>query len=215
MPKPEKIRANRNVALVAVILCMVFSVAAFVMNIKYLQGKDLSDLYGLIGCVISTLLYLKLLLPIPQGKHRQVITMLLAVSFVCSIIYCVGIIMTEYMLEYSNEDLLATFAMVVGMFFLASPQNWMLIGALRRKSMALAAAAAQAAFLVIFLLGALLILFEVETSLFIAEGICFLILLCNWPVLERPILAKEKPMEIEPLDEEIEIEPPTESIETE
>jgi len=199
MPKPEAIKANRNAALAALIVSMAITLASQLYGFVVQPKTDWALLPVLLTSIFILLLHLKLLLPIPRGKHREALIVVLA-----------GVIL----FVYANYFVLASpswrQAPAILLSKLFDPYFWMLIGLLRRKSMARAAGTLSLLIGVFGLLMGIAALFGTglqESSalpLFpvffaMAAGyICQFILLRNWPVLVKPILDKTPLIEIEP-----------------
>ena len=172
-----KAKAYRRRALVALFLCIGFCAAAPLLSIEILQNYSPTRLlFYFLRFAVQLFTYLKLLLPIPKDKHRKTLITLLVIWLVLSI---------EAIDFRSPISFIGPFT---------SPEFWMLLGALRRKNMARAAMVPliilTPLLIIAFLVSLLSRSIEMIIGLFFAAAlvICFLIVLRNWPVLERPLL---------------------------
>jgi len=151
----------------------------------------------LTGQAFTLCVYLLFLLPLPKKPRRAALMLTLGAGLAFSL----AASMTN-MLPVESESVSLAFQLITILFALLlalafSPNLWLMLGALRRKTTEKFSVLMGGVNLAISLLGLISALARgnagvgtLVTALNLVQGLCFLCLLACWPVLDRAVLSK-------------------------
>jgi len=180
-------------------VCLLLFLAGFIES--YLTKPPASLLENILNWVatgFSVLIYLKFMLPVFKKHHKLILGILIAVKVLCSSASTVIAALAETDPTKKSSSLFAA-----GLALLISPMFWLLYGIIRRQSSekraALIQLAVSAVLLILLLIGAIAWfinrikgnpfnsdMFTLSRLFNLLHRTGMVLLLMNWPVLDRP-----------------------------
>lgn len=154
----------------------------------------------IVGQAASMCVYLLFLLPLSRDMRRPALFTIMGAGLLCSLGGGLIAILSQRG-DYPLGFMIATTAFTLLLALAFTPSVWLLLGLARGKTSEKAAAVMGCVNVLVQLIGLIGKLTgsgtqtppAYVTALDVVQCVCYVILLFNWPVLERPVLLQEAP----------------------